>query len=189
MTHQGIEHDHGGGTDWQDILRPALDVVFVGYNPSLVAWRSGHYYANPGNRFYHLLYESGLTARLLRPHEDQSLPDYGIGLTDLIAVPSASSAAYPAAHFRAGAAAVRAKLVAVTPRAVACNGLGVFRHLFGQNAVRIGCQPGLAIGSAAVFALPSSSGRCNGRAAERLDAYRELAAWLTSGARQPARIE
>ncbi len=183
MTRKDDEHGHSGGTAWQDILHPALDVVFVGYNPSLVAWRTGHYYANLGNRFYHLLYESGLTTHLLSPHEDQSLPDYGIGLTDLIAVPSASSAAYPAARFRAGAAGTRAKLAAVAPRAVACNGLGVFRHLVGHDAIRIGCQPNLTLGSAAVFARPSSSGRCNGRAAERLEAYRELAAWLASGVR------
>src|SRR6266508_4396248 len=69
---------------WQDILWPGLDVVFVGYNPSLPAWRTGHFYANPGNRFYPLLYQSWLTPRLLMPAEDRTLPSYAIGLTDLV---------------------------------------------------------------------------------------------------------
>ena len=47
------------GRRWQPILRPGLDVVFVGFNPSLPAWRTGRYYANPGNRFYRLLWEVG----------------------------------------------------------------------------------------------------------------------------------
>jgi TDG/mug DNA glycosylase family protein len=36
---------------WKDVLARDLDVVFVGYNPSRLAWRTGHHYANPGNRF------------------------------------------------------------------------------------------------------------------------------------------
>ena len=160
------------------ILRPDLDVVFVGYNPSLPAWRTGHYYANPGNRFYRLLFESGLTPRLLAPAEDRSLPDHGIGVTDLVPLPSARAADLPADQFRAAAAGVIAKLVALSPRAVCCNGVGVYRHLFGRALMRLGHQPEVAVGKAAVFVVPSTSGLVNGRAAERLAAFRELALWL-----------
>src|SRR4029079_7996359 len=52
---------------WKDVLSPGLDVVFVGYNPSRLAWRTGFHYANPGNRFYHLLHDAGLTPRRFPP--------------------------------------------------------------------------------------------------------------------------
>ena len=168
---------------WRDIVRPGLDVVFVGYNPSLPAWRTGHYYANPGNRFYKLLFESGLTPRLLSPAEDRSLPDFGIGATDLVPLPSARADLLPAASFRAAAPALLARLEALRPRAVCCNGVGVFRHLFGQSPARLGLQADRRVGSAAVFVVPSTSGLVNGRAAERSTAFRELATWLQGGSR------
>lgn len=162
---------------WDDILRPGLRVVFVGYNPSLPAARTGHYYANPGNRFYRLLFESGLTPRLLAPADDRSLPDFGIGATDLVAQPSALAADLPPATYRAGVPKLLAKIEANAPLAICCNGIGVFRHLFGRRPDRLGRQPDLRFGTSAVFVVPSTSGLVNGRSAERLAAFLELAAW------------
>jgi len=160
------------------ILRPGLDVIFVGYNPSLPAWRSGHYYANPGNRFYRLLWESGLTPHLLTPAEDRSLPDYGIGAVDLLPTPSARADLVPAAAFRAAAPRLLSQLEALAPRAVCCNGVGVFRHLFRAAPPRLGRQPSRRVGRSTLFVVPSTSGLVNGRSAERLAAFRELAAFV-----------
>ena len=165
---------------WEPILRPGLDVVFVGYNPSLPAWRTGHFYANPGNRFYHLLFESSLTPRLLRPEEDGTLPDYGIGAVDLLPVPSARADLVPASDFRAAAPELIVRLTALAPRAVCCNGIGVHRHLFGRAPDRLGLQP-TALNGSALFVVPSTSGLCNGRSAARLAAFRELASYLGRG--------
>ena len=163
---------------WEDILCPGLRVVFVGYNPSLPAWRTGHYYANPGNRFYRLLFESGLTPRLLSPHEDRDLPNYGIGATDLLAEPSARADLVPGERFRAAAPALLKKVADFAPCCICCNGVGVFRYVFGRAPARLGRQPNLLIGQSAVFVVPSTSGLVNGRAAERLAAFVELAGWL-----------
>lgn len=164
--------------EWTPILAPGLDLVFVGYNPSLPAWRTGHYYANPGNRFYRLLFESGLTPRLLTPAEDRTLPDYGIGATDLLSVPSARADLVPAADFRAAGPCLLDQLAEVDPRAVCCNGVGVFRHLFGVAPLRLGRQPERRVGRSTLFVVPSTSGLVNGRAGERLAAFRELATFL-----------
>jgi double-stranded uracil-DNA glycosylase len=163
---------------WEDILRPGLRVVFVGFNPSLPAWRTGHYYANPGNRFYHLLHASGLTPRLVLPSEDRTLPDHGIGATDLLAEPSALASDLPAAAYRAAVGALRAKIETNAPLALCCNGIGVFRYVFGRKPETLGRQPGLFVGTSAVFVVPSSSGLVNGRAAERLAAFLALKGWL-----------
>lgn len=163
---------------WEDILRPGLDVVFVGYNPSLPAWRTGHYYANPANRFYRLLFDCGLTPRLLTPAEDRLLPEFGIGATDLLALPSARADLVPAARFREAVPRLREKLRSVSPRAVCCNGIGVYRYVVGPGPTKLGLQP-RPFETSALFVVPSTSGLCNGRAAERRAAFEELAAWLT----------
>lgn len=68
----------------QDYLQPGLDLVFVGFNPSLTSAEVGYYYAGRNNQFWPFLNESGLTDRLLKPEEDRLLLDYGIGVTDII---------------------------------------------------------------------------------------------------------
>ena len=46
-----------------DYLRPGLDIVFVGLNPSQYSVEVGHYFANPRNRFWAALNRSGLVDR------------------------------------------------------------------------------------------------------------------------------
>ena len=66
-----------------DLLKPDLDLVFCGYNPSLASGRSGYHYAHPGNRFWRVLFAAGITDRLYRPEEDARLLDLGIGFTNV----------------------------------------------------------------------------------------------------------
>src|SRR5829696_6158440 len=71
-----------------DLLRPRLKLVFCGYNPSLTSGRSGHHYAHPGNRFWRVLFASGITGRLYEPHEDERLLSLEIGFTNLCSRPT-----------------------------------------------------------------------------------------------------
>jgi len=66
-----------------DLLKPELTLVFCGYNPSLTSGRSGHHYAHPGNRFWRVLFASGITDRLYEPQEDERLLHLGIGFTKI----------------------------------------------------------------------------------------------------------
>ena len=43
-----------------------------------------HYYASPGNNFWESLHLSGLSPHRLRPDEDRTVVDLGLGLTDLV---------------------------------------------------------------------------------------------------------
>lgn len=67
-----------------DILGPRLRVVIAGTIAARDRADREHYYATPGNAFWLLLHESGLTPRLLAADEDHLLPSFGIGLTDLV---------------------------------------------------------------------------------------------------------
>ena len=67
-----------------DILRPGLNVVFCGTAVATASAKRGHYYAGRGNKFWELLHTAGFTPIQLRPEDDISLLDYGIGITDLV---------------------------------------------------------------------------------------------------------
>ncbi len=70
--------------DLPPILRPGLRAVLVGTRGQSGSPHRLHYYDGPGNSFWALLFDSGLTPVRLEPAEDDRLPDFGLGLTDLV---------------------------------------------------------------------------------------------------------
>ncbi|MCW2812469.1 MAG: glycosylase [Friedmanniella sp.] len=64
------------------LLRPGLRVVICGTVGR--GRRPRQSYAGPGNRFWELLYGSGLVPELLGPERAERLLGYGVGLTDLV---------------------------------------------------------------------------------------------------------
>jgi TDG/mug DNA glycosylase family protein len=67
-----------------DILRRDLRAVLVGTRGRSGSPHGLHYYDGPGNHFWTLLHESGLTPVRLDPSEDEAVLKYGLGLTDLV---------------------------------------------------------------------------------------------------------
>src|SRR6476619_2554798 len=72
----------------QDRIRPGLRVLFVGINPGVRSAMTGHHFAGYSNRFWKLLYESGLVREPMTFEHDDRLPQFGFGMTNLIARPS-----------------------------------------------------------------------------------------------------
>jgi TDG/mug DNA glycosylase family protein len=163
-----------------DILAPGLALVFVGSNPSIRAGQTGHYYAHPGNRFYSLLHESGLTPRRLHPEEGVLLPTFGIGLTDLFDRPSRRADDVPDAIYCAGRARLIEKLARYEPRWLCCNGARVYQNLMGvKGPIRFGPQVE-RIAGCRVFVVPSTSGLNSALTTVRREAFLSLAATVRS---------
>ncbi len=159
-----------------DILAPGLEVLFVGYNPGLRSAVTGHNFAGRGNQFWRLLADSGLTPRLLRPEEDRLVPGWGIGITNLVARPTASAADLSRPELRAGVPRLRALVRELRPRFVAYAGKDVYLVAAGLGRAPWGAQPGEgALPPARDFVLPSPSGLARLPYAEKLRWYRGLA--------------
>lgn len=144
------------GRTIHDVLAPRLDVVFVGINPGLWSGATGHHFARPGNRFWKALHLSGFTDRVLSPAEDVELPQYGLGVTNLVGRTTATAGELTRAELRDGGAALSEKIEWVRPRAVAVLGIGAFRSAFDPNAV-LGRQED-RIADAELWVLPNPSG-------------------------------
>lgn len=155
-----------------DILAPGLDVVFVGAAPSPAAALTGHYYAGPRNRFWDLLHRAGFTPYRLDASEDSRVLEFGIGLTAVFKhlVSSANSLLPQPEEERL--TELYNKLVAYAPRIVCYNGKDVCQMCTGLREVPWGLLP--SEGPMVEFVVPSSSGRADGMAMERLFLYRQL---------------
>jgi len=138
-----------------DLLLPGLDLVICGSAAGRVSAAVGAYYAGPGNKFWPVLHETGLTPRRLAPAEFPLLLAFGIGLTDMCKTASGADADLPAGSDDLDG--FRARIAAARPRAVAFNGMRAARILLGGGPVAYGRQPDRLSG-AALFVLPSTSG-------------------------------
>lgn len=158
-----------------DLLRPGLDLLFCGYNPSLRSGDTGHHYAHPGNRFWRVLYAAGITGRLYRPEEDGSLLDLGIGFTNLCQRPTRRADELTREEIRTGAAELRAKLERYRPRAVAYTGIGVYKWFRATSKVSWGVQEHPAVPGVEDVVVPSPSGLNRMTFDELVEHYRVLA--------------
>ena len=58
--------------------------MFVGINPGARSAAVGHHFAGASNRFWKLLFDSGLINEPLTHREDWRLPEWRLGLTNII---------------------------------------------------------------------------------------------------------
>lgn len=167
----------------RDRIGPGVRVLFVGINPGVRSAHTGHHFAGYSNRFWKLLYASGVAPEPVTCEDDVRLPDWGLGVTNIVARPTPGIDTLTAAEYVHGCRRLRAKVRRHRPEVVALVGLTVFRAMFPERKgkVTLGLQPE-RIGEAAVFVLPNPSGRnANYSYAEMLEAFRALAGFVKRG--------
>jgi TDG/mug DNA glycosylase family protein len=169
----------------RDRIRPGVEVLFVGINPGVRSALTGHHFAGFSNRFWKLLYESGLVPERITFVDDDRLPDWGFGITNIVprATPGIDTLS-PDEYVR-GRTRLHAKIRKFRPRVIALVGVTVFRAMFPEHRGRVvaGLQTQTFEGTP-VFVLPNTSGRnANFSYAEMLAAFTLLKRF----AHQPSR--
>jgi TDG/mug DNA glycosylase family protein len=132
-------------------------VLFCGINPGLYSAATGRHFARPGNRFWPALHRSGFTPRLLTAAEQELLPGYGLGITNLVARATAQAAELDRTELVEGAERLADLVRRHRPRAVAIAGVTAYRTAFGHPRAGMGPQPGTLAG-ALLWVLPNPSG-------------------------------
>ncbi|MFI6644114.1 G/U mismatch-specific DNA glycosylase [Streptomyces sp. NPDC050504] len=140
-----------------DVVADGLSVLFCGINPGLMTAATGHHFARPGNRFWPVLHLSGFTPRLLLPSEQDELPSYGLGITNVVARATARADEIGDEEFREGGRILVEKVERLRPRWLAVAGVTAYRTAFGDRTARIGPQE-RTIGTTRLWALPNPSG-------------------------------
>lgn len=157
-----------------DIIRPNLKVLFVGFNPSIYSGQTGHHFASPNNRFYKILYESGLTPYKYKPVEDAGFLELGYGLTNLVSRPTRSAAEISSAEYSVGRELLLQKIKLYRPRIVCLVGKGVYQMYARKKEAAWGFQDNALISGITDFVAPSSSGLVRMRMEQIVAIYKTL---------------
>ena len=160
----------------RDRIKPGVRVLFVGINPGVRSALTGHHFAGFSNRFWKLLYESRLVPEPITYEDDDRLPAFGFGITNICARATPGIDTLLPQEYVDGRLKLRRKIARYRPPIVAMVGVTVFRAMFPdrKGAVALGPQRE-RIGDSEVFVLPNPSGRnANFTYREMLAAYRAL---------------
>lgn len=181
-----------------DRIEPGVRVLLIGINPGVMSATTGHHFAGPTNRFWGLLYESGIVPEPVTHEDDDRLPQWGIGMTNLIARPSPGIDVLKPQEYLDGWKILEQKIDRFRPKIVAFVGVTMYRALWkvlGHTEAPV-IKPGFqkaTVHGARLFVLPNPSGRnAHFSYADMLAAFTELGKamrripGLTSG-RQPRR--
>lgn len=148
-----------------DYLRPGLRIVSIGLNPSLPSVKAGFYFANPRNRFWWALNNSGLAGAPMTPSVEavkRLFEHQGVGFTDVVKRPTRGGDELRAADYRRDVPALKAKLERFQPAVAWFHGkqaYGIYlRYGESRSEVKIswGAQK-LRIGTSRVYVTPNPS--------------------------------
>jgi TDG/mug DNA glycosylase family protein len=147
----------------QDVLQPNLKLVICGTAVAEHSAKLGSYYAGENNMFWRILYEAGLTDRLLHTSEYLELLNFGIGLTDI--AKKASGVDAKISHDDYDLSAFYKKMLSFTPKIICFNGKASaslffswkYHHKCKTSQISYGLYPKKE-NEFSIFVCPSTSG-------------------------------
>jgi double-stranded uracil-DNA glycosylase len=174
-----------------DCIQPGVRLLLIGINPGVMSATTGHHFAGPTNRFWRLMYESGLVPEPVTHADDIRLPQWGIGMTNLVPRPTPGIDTLRPEEYLEGWKILEKKIERYRPEIVAFVGVTMYRALWklltqqplaaskpkggGGPVIKPGFQSATVHG-ARVFVLPNPSGRnAHFSYAAMLAAFSELA--------------
>jgi TDG/mug DNA glycosylase family protein len=158
-----------------DHIAKQLDILFVGFNPSLKSAETGHHYANPNNRFWKILFLSGLTPRIYQPEEDAELLHLGYGLTNIVSRPTKAADEITKQEYKEGRLLLKKKISVYQPKIVCYVGKGVYQQFSQNRQAGWGIQTSPVVPGTVDYVAPSSSGLVRMKMHEVVKIYQPLA--------------
>ena len=144
-----------------DYLLPNLSLILVGLNPSISSAQTGHYFANPRNRFWPAFNAAEMTPEPITAETDYRVLEFDIGMTDIVKRPTSGVSNLKAEDFRIGVANLKDRLLHYAPSIVCFHGLMAATQFAKiaekhHSQIVLGPQPWF-IGSTEVFVVPNPS--------------------------------
>jgi double-stranded uracil-DNA glycosylase len=163
LTHEGGTAGMAGPAPdvLQDLLQDRLHIVLCGTAVGTASAVAGAYYAHKQNKFWKILYETGLIPEPMQPQQYRELLKHRIGLTDFVKthfgmdhqIPISQLTEISRARLSASIAKFRPGFLAFTSKTAGQRFLGGKRD-YGEQIERIA--------ETRIWILPSTSGAANG---------------------------
>ncbi|MBU8878390.1 mismatch-specific DNA-glycosylase [Bacillus sp. FJAT-29790] len=157
-----------------DHLKKNLDLLFVGFNPSIRSAETGHHFANPNNRFWKILHEAGLTPRKFDAVEDYKLLDLGYGMTNIVSRPTKAADEITKEEYNEGREELKEKIRLYRPKIICFVGKGVYQEYSRKKSLPWGIQEESIIPGTIDFVAPSSSGLVRMKMDEVIEIYSRI---------------
>ena len=148
--------------------------------------QTGHHFAGFSNRFWKLLWDARLVPEPITYMDDDRLPSFGYGITNLVPRPTPGIDTLAPAEYVAGWTVLERKIRRYRPKTVALVGVTLWRAIVPlldlteteRATVKRSPCPGrqpLTLHGAAIHVLPNPSGRnANFTYTEMLAAFKKL---------------
>jgi double-stranded uracil-DNA glycosylase len=167
FTREELEAFRGSEVD--DLLGPALRLLFVGINPGLWTAAVRTHFAHPTNRFYPALAAAGITdyevdrVAGMSDADRAHLTARGVGITNLVRRASARASELSGEELREGGERLLELVADHRPGVVAIAGISAYREAFGERRAILGRQPDTLESAArwsgaALWVVPNPSG-------------------------------
>ena len=104
-------------------------MLFVGINPGVRSALTGHHFAGYSNRFWKLLFESGLVPERITFEDDDRLPEWGYGITNVVPRATPGMSDLTRDEYQDGARTLLKKIRRYRPAILALIGVTVWRAL------------------------------------------------------------
>jgi TDG/mug DNA glycosylase family protein len=159
----------------RDRIGKNVRVLFVGINPGMRSAEIGHHFAGYSNRFWKLLYDSRLIPEPIGALDDRRLPEWGLGITNLVARATPGIDSLGPGEYKTGLTTLRRKVVRYKPEILALVGVSLYRAIFGRRDTVVPGPQQERFEEAEVFVLPNPSGRnANFSYGDMLEAFAAL---------------
>ncbi|KAJ1720006.1 uracil DNA N-glycosylase Thp1 [Coemansia erecta] len=170
-----------------ELVRPNLDVLFVGINPGVISGQRQLHFGNPSNFIWKGLYESGLIPEMIQPeHGDRLFSEWNMSIVNLVQRTTPSASDLTLREMRDAVPELRRKISANRPKIICFVGMGIYRAFASKSKVELGLQHEVyeyerikdsdefpEFGH--MFVMPSTSGRTRAyQNAEKLMYFRQL---------------
>ncbi len=116
-------------------------MLFIGINPGLRSAQLGQHFASGTNRFWPALRAAGLVPAGFSSVDQERLPEFGLGITNLVSRTTARAAQLDDEELRLGAAHLLKRLNTWQPHVCAMLGITAYRIAFGRPKAVVGPQP------------------------------------------------
>lgn len=111
----------------KDIIATNLKVLFCGINPGLKSADDGHHFSGRSNRFWKVLYQSGLTPYEIEAVNDNDILKFGYGLTTAVARATSRADQLSKEEFDESLESFRVKIAEFQPKYVAFLGKAAYQ--------------------------------------------------------------